>query len=170
MTLPRRDFLKLSGLAAVATGIEPWSKSMAQTSSAPEAKADYTLRIATGLVELAPEHIVSTTLYNGQFPGPLLRFKEGQRAVIDVHNDTDTPELVHWHGQMIPSDVDGAAEEIIRLGGDISAGENPQVTVPTRAWQAAESLGEWSLVGCTVAPGFDFSKFELADPDWSPEG
>src|SRR6478672_11328090 len=78
--------------------------------AAPE-KADYTLRIATGLAELAPEHIVSTTLYNGQFPGPLLRFKEGQRVVVDVHNDTDTPELVHWHGQMIPSDVDGAAEE-----------------------------------------------------------
>ena len=77
---------------------------------APE-KADYTLRIATGLAELAPEHIVSTTLYNGQFPGPLLRFKEGQRAVVDVYNNTDTPELVHWHGQLIPSDVDGAAEE-----------------------------------------------------------
>jgi FtsP/CotA-like multicopper oxidase with cupredoxin domain len=74
-------------------------------------KADYTLRIATGLAELAPEHIVSTTLYNGQFPGPLLRFKEGQSVVVDLYNDTDTPELVHWHGQMIPSDVDGAAEE-----------------------------------------------------------
>jgi len=74
-------------------------------------KADYTLRIATGLAELAPEHIVSTTLYNSQFPGPLLRFKEGQRTVVDVYNDTDTPELVHWHGQIISSDVDGAAEE-----------------------------------------------------------
>ncbi len=74
-------------------------------------KADYTLRIGTGLVELSSEHIVSTTLYNGQFPGPLLKFKEGQRVVVDVYNDTDTPELVHWHGQMIPSDVDGAAEE-----------------------------------------------------------
>jgi FtsP/CotA-like multicopper oxidase with cupredoxin domain len=74
-------------------------------------KADHTLRIATGLVELAPDHIVSTTLYNGQFPGPLLRFKEGQRVAIDIHNDTDTPELVHWHGQTIPVAVDGAAEE-----------------------------------------------------------
>ena len=74
-------------------------------------KADYSLRIGTGLVELAPDHIVSTTLYNGQFPGPLLRLKEGQRVVVDVHNDTDTPELVHWHGLTIPSDVDGAAEE-----------------------------------------------------------
>jgi FtsP/CotA-like multicopper oxidase with cupredoxin domain len=62
-------------------------------------------------VELAPDHIVSTTLYNGQFPGPLLRFKEGKEVVVDVYNDTDTPELVHWHGQMIPSDADGAAEE-----------------------------------------------------------
>jgi FtsP/CotA-like multicopper oxidase with cupredoxin domain len=77
----------------------------------PAEPADYTLRIATGLVELSPEHIVSTTLYNGQFPGPLLRFKEGRRVTIDVRNDTDTPELVHWHGQTIPSDVDGAAEE-----------------------------------------------------------
>jgi FtsP/CotA-like multicopper oxidase with cupredoxin domain len=74
-------------------------------------KADCTLRIANGLAELAPDHIVSTTLYNGQFPGPLLRFREGQRTVVDVYNDTDTPELVHWHGQMIPSDVDGATEE-----------------------------------------------------------
>ena len=75
------------------------------------AKPDYTLRIATGLVELAPDHIVSTTLYNGQYPGPLLRFKEGQRVTIDIHNDTDTPELVHWHGLIIPAEVDGAAEE-----------------------------------------------------------
>ena len=76
-----------------------------------DTKADYTIRIATGLVDLAPGHIVSTTLYNDQFPGPLLRFKEGQRVVIDVVNDTDTPELVHWHGQMVPSEVDGASEE-----------------------------------------------------------
>src|SRR5438067_13349544 len=42
---------------------------------------------------------------------PLLRLREGQQVIVDVHNDTDTPELVHWHGQMIPSDVDGTAEE-----------------------------------------------------------
>ena len=73
--------------------------------------ADHVLRIKTGLVELAPEHIVSTTIYNDQFPGPLLRMEEGRSVVIDVHNETDVPELVHWHGQMIPSEVDGAAEE-----------------------------------------------------------
>jgi FtsP/CotA-like multicopper oxidase with cupredoxin domain len=92
-------------------GLLPLAGALPSAARADETKADHTLRIANGLVELAPDHIVSTTLYNDQFPGPLLRFTEGQRVVIDIHNDTDTPELVHWHGQMIPSDVDGAAEE-----------------------------------------------------------
>jgi FtsP/CotA-like multicopper oxidase with cupredoxin domain len=73
--------------------------------------ADYTIRIGTGLIEVGPQHIISTTTYNGQFPGPLLQFKEGQRAVVDIYNDTDIPEQFHWHGQFLPSDVDGAMEE-----------------------------------------------------------
>lgn len=108
MTIDRRSLLKFAALTPL-VGVAPrlaWAPD-----PATDEKADYTLRIGTGLVELAPDHIVSTTLYNGQFPGPLLRFKEGQRVVVDIYNDTDTPELVHWHGQMIPADVDGAAEE-----------------------------------------------------------
>ncbi|MGH7938399.1 MAG: multicopper oxidase domain-containing protein, partial [Bryobacteraceae bacterium] len=70
-----------------------------------------TLRIGAGLIELAPDHIVSTITYNGQFPGPLLRLKEGQPITVDIHNDTDIPEQLHWHGQFVPVDVDGAAEE-----------------------------------------------------------
>jgi FtsP/CotA-like multicopper oxidase with cupredoxin domain len=62
-------------------------------------------------VEIAPDRIVSVVTYNGQFPGPLLRFKEGQQTVVEAFNDTDTPEQLHWHGQMIPTDVDGASEE-----------------------------------------------------------
>jgi FtsP/CotA-like multicopper oxidase with cupredoxin domain len=108
VSIDRRFLLKLAGLASVA-GLAPNRTLGAEDGS--NVTADYTLRIATGLVELAPEHIVSTALYNGQFPGPLIRLTEGKRVVVDVHNDTDTPELVHWHGQMIPSDVDGAAEE-----------------------------------------------------------
>ena len=108
MMIDRRSFLKYAGVVPL-VGMVP-RLARADDKSAAE-KADYTLRIGAGLVELAPEHIVSTTLYNGQFPGPLLRFNEGQRAVVDVYNDTDVPELVLWHGQMIPSDVDGAAEE-----------------------------------------------------------
>ena len=106
--IDRRSFLKHAGLLPV-IGAAPRLASAAGENTAE--KPDYTLRIGTGLVELAPDHIVSTTLYNGQFPGPLLRFTEGQRVVVDIYNDTDTPELVHWHGQMIPSDVDGASEE-----------------------------------------------------------
>ena len=51
---------------------------------------------------------------------------------------------------------------------DLAAGEVPQTIVPARAWQAAESIGGWTLVGCTVAPGFDFAKFELAPKGWEP--
>ena len=108
MTLDRRSLLKCAGLVPILSAMPRLASAAGDVATE---KADYALRIATGLVELAPDHIVSTTLYNGQFPGPLLRFTEGQRVVVDVHNDTDTPELVHWHGQMIPSDVDGAAEE-----------------------------------------------------------
>lgn len=105
MTITRRTLLQYASLAPV-LGVPPRA-----AADDLAVKADHVLRIASGLVELAPEHIVSTTLYNGKFPGPLLRFKEGERVVVDVYNDTDTPELVHWHGQMIPSEVDGASEE-----------------------------------------------------------
>jgi uncharacterized protein len=58
--------------------------------------------------------------------------------------------------------------ERITLGPDLLAGERPQAIVPAGAWQAAESLGDWTLVGCTVAPGFEFTGFELAPPGWEP--
>jgi hypothetical protein len=54
------------------------------------------------------------------------------------------------------------------LGTDLAAGQRPQIIVPAGDWQAAESLGAWSLVGCTVSPGFHFDGFELAPPDWQP--
>jgi len=84
----------------------------------------------------------------------------------------DAVEIWHYHaGAPLKLEiVDGATEEVIRLGGDIHADEIPQVTVPARAWQAAESLGDWTLVGCTVAPGFTFEGFELAPAGWSPRG
>jgi FtsP/CotA-like multicopper oxidase with cupredoxin domain len=108
MPIDRRNMLKCAATLPLLGALPRAARAEGE---APAEKADYTLRIATGLVELAPDHIVSTTLYNGQFPGPLLRMTEGRRVVIDIHNDTDTPELVHWHGLMIPAEVDGAAEE-----------------------------------------------------------
>ncbi len=109
MTIDRRSLI--AGAATLpALGVLPRLAAAAENDP-PTETADYTLRIATGLIEMAPDHIVSTTLYNGQFPGPLIRLTEGKRVTVGVHNDTDTPELVHWHGQMIPSGVDGASEE-----------------------------------------------------------
>lgn len=65
------------------------------------------------------------------------------------------------------ADDDGARN--LRLGSDLAAGETPQATVPAHAWQAAESTGDWTLVGCTVAPGFEFAGFELAPRGWAPK-
>jgi hypothetical protein len=56
----------------------------------------------------------------------------------------------------------------VLLGSDLAAGERPQAVTPAHAWQAAESLGEWTLAGCTVAPGFEFAGFEMAPNDWAP--
>ena len=83
----------------------------------------------------------------------------------------DAVEIWHYYAgaALKLSLLDGSKEEIFRLGADIGAGEVPQVTVPARAWQAAESLGEWTLVGCTVAPGFSFDGFDLAPANWSPQ-
>ena len=113
MTCDRRDFLKIAGITILGdlSFISRAAAQMTSRTREPDVKADYTIRIGTGLVELAPDRIISTTTYNGQFPGPLIRLKEGQRVVVDIHNDTDTPEQLHWHGQMVPVDVDGAFEE-----------------------------------------------------------
>ena len=62
-------------------------------------------------VEIAPKRIISITNYNGQFPGPLIRLKAGRPVTVDIFNDTDVAEQLHWHGQMVTTDVDGAAEE-----------------------------------------------------------
>ncbi|HEX3436742.1 MAG TPA: multicopper oxidase domain-containing protein [Pseudacidobacterium sp.] len=110
----RRAFLKTTGAAAAAALLPIGCSRAALPPSTPEAQqsgpADYTLRIAVTPVEIAPDKIISIATYNGQFPGPLLRLKEGKQVTVDVYNDTDTPEQLHWHGQMVPSEVDGAAE------------------------------------------------------------
>src|SRR5438067_13127285 len=86
-----------------------------KTSSEVSGPADVTLRIAAVLADIAKDHTISTIGYNGSVPGPLIRLREGQPATVDLINETDTPELVHWHGQIIPAEVDGAEEEKSRL-------------------------------------------------------
>ena len=63
---------------------------------------------------------------------------------------------------------EGGTQHVVRLGPDLAAGERPQAIVPAHAWQAAETTGDWTLVGCTVAPGFEFAGFEMAPQGWSP--
>lgn len=80
----------------------------------------------------------------------------------------DATEIWLWHaGSPLALHVDQAT---VTLGSDLAAGERPQAVVPKDAWQAAESLGDWTLVSCVVAPGFSFEGFELAPQGWSPEG
>ena len=82
----------------------------------------------------------------------------------------DAVEIWHYHAgsALVLQIADDADKRSVRLGPDLAAGEVPQAAVPAHAWQAAESTGDWTLVGCTVAPGFDFAKFELAKLDWVP--
>jgi FtsP/CotA-like multicopper oxidase with cupredoxin domain len=116
--MQRRDFLKLAGMAAASNrlvGQQPMQMQpqsfLAPTVSEDVVKTDFTLRIAPITVELAPNRIISTIGYNGTSPGPRLRMKEGVPVTVNVINDTDVPEYVHFHGLLIPSDVDGSEEE-----------------------------------------------------------
>ncbi len=116
MGVSRRGFLQMAGvlvggsLVGTAAGRSA-VVGQAEPSPQQETPADYTIRICASPIEIAPKKIISMTTYNGQFPGPLLRFKEEQQVIIDIYNDTETPEQLHWHGQLVPVDVDGAAEE-----------------------------------------------------------
>lgn len=94
--------------------------------------------------------------------------EKGQRS---HWHRVDAAEIWHYYAgaplRLELSD-DGEIVRALTLGPDLAAGERPQIIVPPHAWQAAESLGEWTLVGCTVSPAFEFSGFELAPPDWAP--
>jgi predicted cupin superfamily sugar epimerase len=82
----------------------------------------------------------------------------------------DAAEVWHFYaGSALMLEIaDDDSRRSIRLGPDLAAGETPQAVVPAGAWQAATSTGDWTLAGCSVAPGFDFAKFELAQKDWTP--
>lgn len=93
----------------------------------------YILRIAAAPIEIAPKHIVSAITYNGQFPGPLLRFKEGQSVTVDVHNDTDNPEqLLLQRGTVSKEDLIAALSEVTT----VPYVDCTTVEVPTEALRA----------------------------------
>lgn len=80
----------------------------------------------------------------------------------------------HWHYHAgAPLKLETARGEAgpvasLMLGSDLAAGECPQAVVPAHVWQSAQSMGDWTLVGCTVAPGFEFNAFEVAPKGWRP--
>ncbi len=82
----------------------------------------------------------------------------------------DAAEIWHFYAgaALVLSVADECGARDIALGASLGDGEVPQGVVPAGAWQAARSTGEWSLVGCTVAPGFDFATFELAPANFDP--
>ena len=124
--MKRREFLRLTGISALSgasilAGCAPSSeKATMASSSSDNSAAHFSLRIAPVKIDLSSKQTIETIGYNGTSPGPLLRVAEGQQVVVDITNDSDVPELVHWHGLYVPSEVDGAMEEgtpMVPVGG-----------------------------------------------------
>ena len=130
--MKRRDFVKIGSatlLQAASAGVlaaqmpsdssqgiklptrPPASSGTTANASTDGSPADVTLRIAPVALEISPSRFISTIGYNGTSPGPVLRMREGKPVTVEVINDTDAAELVHWHGLFVPSEVDGADEE-----------------------------------------------------------
>ena len=124
----RRDFLRLTASAGAGILVGGCSRDSHSGSAAPgtgtqaagapgdsgvarPGAADVAIRIAPVLVELAPDHIISTIGYNGSVPAPIIWLQEGRPVTVELTNETDIPELVHWHGQLVPASIDGSAEE-----------------------------------------------------------
>ena len=114
--------------------------------------------------EVAPGRAASTAIH--------YLLEAGQNS--HWHRVTDAAEIWCFHAGgplelSISAPGSGHIETVV-LGADLAAGQQPQAVVPAGAWQAARPLGDWSLVGCIVAPGFTFDSFEMAPPGWSPAG
>jgi FtsP/CotA-like multicopper oxidase with cupredoxin domain len=101
--LTRRRFAQLGAMASASFALGG--------ASLPASAPDITLDIAPYLLEASPKHRFQTIAYNGQVPGPLLRMKQGHEITVEVHNRSADPEVVHWHGLFLPSEIDGAMEE-----------------------------------------------------------
>ena len=94
-----------------------------------------------------------------------------EKGQISRWHRVDAAEIWHWYAgaalELCIAPVGGAPSAAL-LGPDLQAGQHPQIIVPKDHWQSARSLGDWTLVGCTVAPGFEFAGFEMAPEGWEP--
>ncbi|KAG6023994.1 hypothetical protein E4U19_008011 [Claviceps sp. Clav32 group G5] len=97
---------------------------------------------------------------------------EGEAGLSHWHRVLDAVEVWHYYCgaplRLSLSWDDGKPTRDVVLGPDVCGGQKPQVIVERGEWQHAQSLGDWTLVGCSVAPGFDFNKFEMAEAGWEP--
>ncbi len=130
---------------------------MAAPAFAENGKPDATLTVAPMELELAPGKVVKTTAYNGSVPGPLLRFAEGKTVTIEVQNQTKEPEIAHWHGLWVPSNVDGATEEGTPM---IPPGASARYTFTARPagtrWYHTHTMALRNLNKATYAGQFGF--------------
>jgi len=107
---------------------------------------------------------------DGRAQSTLIYYMLADRQAGAWHR-VDSVEVWHWYAgapMRIGISEDGRTVTEQLLGNNLVAGERPQVVIPGHAWQQATCLGDWTLVGCTVSPGFEFSKFEQAEPGWQP--
>ena len=109
--------------------------------------------------------------------------QDGRSAGTAIYYLLKAGEVSHWHKVdaaeiwhfyagsplLLQTCKEGDLVNSVTLGNDLTAGHSPQSVVPAGIWQSAQSLGEWTLVGCTVAPGFEFSGFTMAPDGWHPE-
>jgi FtsP/CotA-like multicopper oxidase with cupredoxin domain len=183
--MDRRRFLYNAGwTVAGGVGVACLGSKMlpAATLFAPQAKADYSLKIEPVSLEIAPGVTVKTTGYNGQVPGPMLRLREGVPVTIDVTNASANPDIVHWHGLAIDSKNDGAMEEgspMIAPSGQLRYSFTPKPAgtrwYHTHAGAGADlSLGTYSgqfgflIVEGKADPGHYDQEIFLAIHHWGP--
>lgn len=141
---------------------------------------DLGVREIIRLLDLAPhpeggwfrETFRDPNLKDGRSVGTAIYYLLEAGDVSHWHR-VDASEIWHWYAGgplVLTQSVDGKRETTTsrQLGPDLRQGQSPQIIVPTGVWQTAETLGAWTLCGCTVAPGFEFSGFEMAPEDWRP--
>jgi hypothetical protein len=141
---------------------------------------DLGVREVIRLLSMAPHpeggHFVETfraPAPDGKRPASTLIHFLLQADEVSAWHRVDADEMWLWQagGPLVltTSPPDGKGASALTLGPDLRAGQRLQGIVPAHHWQAAETLGAWTLVSCVVAPGFDFAGFELAPPDWRPQ-